>query len=251
MKAPYDLCDYTKFWEGREYEDQAERLALEKFLNKVIKRDRFIDVGGGYGRLCVILCKYFKRGVLVDPSDNNLSKARELLKNADSIEIIKGSLPRLDFKDSEFDLVNMVRVSHHLVNIEPTIKELVRITKPGGFLIIEVANKINILARLKAYLRGDFGFSRRLEVIDRRSEESRRQRMISFVNHHPLKVLEIMKNNGLTIVDILSVSNLRNKMIKNIVPFTMLLGMENKLQSPLARIYAGPSIFILAQKRDT
>ena len=248
MIAHYDLCDYTRFWEGREYEDQAEKIALDKLLVQVTNRDSFVDVGGGYGRLTAYLAKQFKHGLLIDPSARNIQTAKGFLKDLDTVEMKVGSLPRLELKDNYFDLVTMIRVSHHLVDIAPTIKELTRIVKPNGYIIIEVANKINLMARCKAYLRADFGFSRSLEIKDRSSEESKREKRIAFVNHHPQEVLKLLGDNGLSIINILSVSNLRSGIFKKVVPLALLLRIEKILQSPLANIFGGPSIFILAQK---
>lgn len=248
MPAHYDLCDYTKFWQGRKYEDQAEKLALDKLLGQVTNRDSFVDVGGGYGRLTAYLAKYFKFGTLVDPSGRNLRTAKSFLKGVSNLTIMQGTLPHLKLKDNTFDLVNLVRVSHHLIDIAPTIKELARIMKPNGYLIIEVANKINMVARLKAYFRGDWFFANNLAVEDKSSMESRRQKKIAFINHHPQEVLNTMRDCGLTIINILSVSNLRNGIVKKMVPITILLKVESMLQTSLARIYGGPSIFVLGRK---
>ena len=50
--SDYNGYDYkTDFWEntGREYEDQADRMAIRKLLPK--RMEKFADIGGGYGRL--------------------------------------------------------------------------------------------------------------------------------------------------------------------------------------------------------
>ena len=49
--SDYNGYDYKKdFWEntGREYEDQADRMAIRKLLPK--RMEKFADIGGGYGR---------------------------------------------------------------------------------------------------------------------------------------------------------------------------------------------------------
>src|SRR5689334_7074129 len=49
--------NYLKYWEGRDYEDAAERVAFRRLLKgKHFKHA--VDVGGGYGRLCIFLEKY-------------------------------------------------------------------------------------------------------------------------------------------------------------------------------------------------
>ena len=57
--SDYNGYDYKKdFWENtdREYEDQADRMAIRKLLPK--RMEKFADIGGGYGRLAN---EYIKR----------------------------------------------------------------------------------------------------------------------------------------------------------------------------------------------
>ena len=43
--------NYVKYWEGRDYENQAEEMAIKRLLEG--KRFRHaVDIGGGFGRLC-------------------------------------------------------------------------------------------------------------------------------------------------------------------------------------------------------
>ena len=49
--------NYLKYWDGRDYENEAEEMAI----SRLVKGKHFkhaVDVGGGYGRLCVLLEKY-------------------------------------------------------------------------------------------------------------------------------------------------------------------------------------------------
>ncbi len=49
--------NYLRYWDGRDYEDAAERMAIKRMLGS--KRFRHaVDIGGGYGRLCIFLEKY-------------------------------------------------------------------------------------------------------------------------------------------------------------------------------------------------
>ena len=59
--SDYNGYDYKKiFWEDadREYEDQADRIAIRKLLPK--RMEKFADIGGGYGRLAN---EYLKRAI--------------------------------------------------------------------------------------------------------------------------------------------------------------------------------------------
>ena len=52
--------NYLHYWDNRDYEHAAEEMAIKRLL----KGKRFhnaVDVGGGYGRLAVLLEKYSER----------------------------------------------------------------------------------------------------------------------------------------------------------------------------------------------
>ncbi|WP_289161419.1 class I SAM-dependent methyltransferase [uncultured Parabacteroides sp.] len=43
---------------------------------------------------------------------------------------------RIDFEDDSFDLITCISVLHHIPNVSYVVSELVRVLKPGGYLII-------------------------------------------------------------------------------------------------------------------
>jgi hypothetical protein len=49
--------NYLHYWEGRNYEDASERVAIKRLLGNKHYRHA-VDIGGGYGRLCVFLENY-------------------------------------------------------------------------------------------------------------------------------------------------------------------------------------------------
>ena len=54
-------------------------------------------------------------------------------------------------------------------------------------------------------------------------------------------------DNGFSVIDKLSVSNLRNNILKNHLSSKFLINIEKHIQKPFAKINFGPSIFILAK----
>lgn len=249
MTAPYDSYDYQSYWQGRSLEDLCERLALKKLLPEVKRHSFLVDVGGGFGRLADLYVPVFEHCLIVDPAKSLLDEAKQKLGHFENVDYLEGSLPHLSLRDKSLDLALVIRVSHHLPDLEPSLRELARILSPDGYLILEIANKIHFLARLKAYLIGNFAFSRDLTPIERRSTASIAKKMIPFSNHHPKKVVADLKNCGFEIKEILSVSNFRNPFVKKLIPKFLLLYFEDNLQRPLGRYFFGPSIFILAQKK--
>lgn len=248
MSTPYDLFDYPDFWEKRSFEDKCERIVLGRFFELIDKKNTLVDIGGGFGRLAVVYAPLFASCTVLEPSAKEIEIGKERLKSFPNVSFKKGSLPSLPFPNSSFEVALMIRVLHHFENSEVPIRETERILQQNGYFILEVANKIHMLARLRAFLKGDRSFSGDLKPVDRRSQKSIEEKKITFMDHHPRKVLADLKSAGFSVLEIYSVSNFRNQTLKKIVPEKILLFLEEKLQKPLGSLFFGPSIFILAKK---
>lgn len=244
----YDEFDYSLYWKGRDYEDKAEKIALKKFFSLIPLKDSLIDIGAGFGRHTKIYASLFKKCLLVDPATNLLTLAQTRFKRYSNLTFQVGSVEKLPVKPESFQTALLVRVIHHLKKPEDAFREIFRVLKPGGFLILEFANKIHFLARIRALIKGNFSFPSNLSDQEQRSPESIREGKISFLNHHPQKIEKELRKAGFIIVSRLSVSNLRFPLFKRIIPSSFLLFLENLLQKPLAKFYFGPSIFVLAKK---
>ena len=236
--------NYLHYWRGRDYEHAAEEIALKRLLNGRHFKTA-ADIGGGYGRLCVFLRQFADHVTLAEPSKQQLEIAEEFLKNHPEIDKVQTQADSIKLADKSQDLITVIRVMHHLPDPTVELKELHRVLKDDGYLILEVANYAHGLNRLKHALKG-----KRLpaEPVDIRSEENRRDDEIAFVNHNPRTVVRQLAHAGLKVEKVLSVSNLRNPKLKKLVPKPLLLSLEKVMQPTLARTYFGPSIFFLIRK---
>lgn len=249
MSAYYDKYNYQAFWRGRRYEDNSDRMAILRLLNLAQgPRNSLLDVGGGYGRNATIYTPLWHKAVLLDPSSKNLSQAKTYLKNPKNVTFVQGKAEETSFPDSSFDTILCVRVFHHLPNPEPAVKEFSRLLRPGGHLILEVANKIHVKARLKALVGGNLNPLSSDKPLDRRSEEMVKQHYISFVNHHPETIKKLLNKYGLEIKEALSVSNFRSPLANLPIISSSLIALESAFQKPLAPFWFGPSIYFLAKK---
>lgn len=236
--------NYLHYWEGRDYENVAEIVAIKRLL----KGRRFrhaVDIGGGYGRLCVLLSEYAERVTLAEPSQQQLDIAKDFLKAYPQVERKLMQVENLEFKDGSVDLFTMIRVMHHLPDPKIPFEELARAMSDDGYLILEMANYSHFRNRLKHLLKG-----KRLpkEPIDIRSAEHRTEDEIPFVNHNPHTVMRQLAHAGLKVEKTLSVSNLRSPGLKKVVPHAVMVSLEKALQKPLAGSHFGPSIFFLVRK---
>jgi ubiquinone/menaquinone biosynthesis C-methylase UbiE len=236
--------NYLKYWQGREYEHEAEEIAIRKLLRgKHFKQA--VDVGGGYGRLCVLLEDYADKVTLAEPSQQQLDIAKDFLKEHPEVDRKLMQADSLRFDDGSIDLLTMVRVMHHLPDPSAEFAEIARVLNPDGTAIIEVANYLHMRNRLKHIARRE---KMPVKPVDIRSEANRKDSEIPFVNHNPYTVMRQLEHAGLRAEAVLSVSNLRSVRLKKIVPREIMLGAERVLQRPLATVYFGPSIFFLVRK---
>lgn len=248
VRAPYDSCHYADFWTGREYEDQSERIALKKFFNQIPERESILDIGGGYGRLATLYSPLFKKCLILDPSEMLLKQGLSNLSHLSNIEFKIGKSDNLPM--GHFDVVLMVRVAHHVPDLQPTFRQAYTSLQPYGYYILEFANKIHFLSIFKILYSRNLSYLNNLESIDVRSEKAKKERKILFFNHHPKKVEDLLEKSGFKVIDKLSVSNFRHPIIKKIVPQRILLFLEKMLQKPLSSFNFGPSIFFLCQKNS-
>lgn len=236
--------NYLHYWDGRDYEHASEEIAIRKLLRGK-HFSTAVDVGGGYGRLCLLLEEYADDVTLAEPSQQQLDIAKDFLKRHPEVHRKLMQADDLKFKAGTIDLLTMIRVMHHLPDPSVEFNEISRVLSPEGYAIVEVANYLHIRNRIKHLSKGE-----RMPVkpVDIRSSANKRDDEIAFVNHNPYTVVRQLEHAGLTVESTLSVSNLRSPRLKKIVPQKAMVGMERILQKPLSRMYFGPSVFFLVRK---
>ncbi len=249
MPAAYDNFDYPSYWEGREYEHESEVLAISSFLKSIEKIGTVVEVGAGFGRLTPSYEYRAKKLVLTDPSANLLKQAKTKHHSKKS-KFIQTSIENLSKKirANTADLTIFVRVLHHIKDPKKAIKTLSKITRPKGYIILEFANKAHFKANIREALKGDFTYL--LDIFPKEvGGKQSKKKTIPFFNFHPDKIEEYLKDEGFTILERRSVSNVRSTFLKKRLPLALLLSLEKIFQKPLASLNFGPSIFLLAKKR--
>ncbi|MEO6471666.1 MAG: class I SAM-dependent methyltransferase, partial [Aeromicrobium sp.] len=139
--------DYTQYWNDRDYENDAERIAIRRLLGK--RRFRHAaDIGGGFGRLCLLLAEYADKVTLAEPALSQLEAAKDVLIDTD-VEQLQMQADDLKFEDGSLDLITMVRVMHHIPEPSQEFSEISRVLAKDGVAIIEVANYGHFVNRIK------------------------------------------------------------------------------------------------------
>lgn len=107
------------------------------------KNEYCLDIGSDNGIISYLLRKRGGRWKSADLDQQTVSSIRELVGS----EVFQIDGIRTPFHDEEFDRVVIVDFLEHIPQDRAFIKELFRITKPGGVLILNVPNVKNSLLR--------------------------------------------------------------------------------------------------------
>jgi SAM-dependent methyltransferase len=92
-----------------------------------------LDAGCGSGRTMQELATYGRvRGVELDDA------AAELARSRGHGEVIVGRLEQLPWPDRSFDLITSLDVIEHTPDDRATLAELLRVCRPGGWLLVTV-----------------------------------------------------------------------------------------------------------------
>lgn len=111
--------------------DDGRFVAIKEFAGG-LNGKKVLDVGCGKGRFSVALKQLFS-----DMDITGLDFSRELLASLpDNIAKVESSMLNMPFPDNEFDFVFCVEALEHAVQIEAAVREMCRVLKPGGKLII-------------------------------------------------------------------------------------------------------------------
>jgi len=136
--------DLHQQWGGEYLSDENEKLfdlvfdCIAQVLNAP-SQATILDAGAGS---CVHAIRLAKRGFLVrgvDFSDAALETGRSNIEKQnvkEKVTMQKGTILSLPFEDESFEYVICWGVLMHVPEIETAIKELARVTKPGGKLVI-------------------------------------------------------------------------------------------------------------------
>jgi ubiquinone/menaquinone biosynthesis C-methylase UbiE len=105
------------------------------------KKLKVLDVGTGFGINVAFLAGWLSKGSAVwtvDPSEEVLTDVKAALdkESARLVTFAVATADDLDFGDGFFDVVVSVMVLHHVEKLQPALKEMARVLKTGGTLVV-------------------------------------------------------------------------------------------------------------------
>src|SRR5262245_51774390 len=113
---------------------------------------RLLDLGAGHGVTSKVLAKQGFRVVATDfglshPMSNGIARVGGVDLNR-----------FLPFRRASFDAVDLVEVIEHIENQAQLVREMSRVLKPGGVLLLSTPNVLNVMSRVRflftGFLRG-------------------------------------------------------------------------------------------------
>lgn len=117
-----------------------KRVLYRKLLNK---GSIVLDAGCGSGQHSIQIAKYVKKVIGLDYDQRNLEIAKKAAayKNLQNIEFKACNLEKkLPLNSSSVDLVILFDILEHLNHRQNFLREIKRVVKPNGFIIVAVPN---------------------------------------------------------------------------------------------------------------
>jgi len=247
--ADYDSggYDYRNYWRGRDYERWAEERALRRLVQTLGPTHWLADFGGGFGRNAVHYRRLARHYVLVDYSTTNLANAAERLAgdvHDGRAFLVRADLNRLPFVDGAFDAAMVVRVLHHLRDLDGALAEMGRTV--AGTWLLDVPIKHHVLGLVRAAAGRRLGAVRDAQPIATGTTDQ------PFWNFNLTAVRQTLRELGWDTELAASVNNLRRwdralpgPVVRTLTPAARLA--EAVAQSA-GRGWWGPSQFVAARR---
>lgn len=236
------VCDYegsdyrTRFWEGqgRGYEDQVERVALRRLLPPTGRT--LIEIGAGFGRLADEYLGY-ETVVLFDYSRSLLREAQAVWGHDPRFLFVAGNWYQMPFIPGLFDTMVQVRTLHHAADAPALFAQLARIARPGGRYVLEFANKQNVKAIGRYWLR-------------RQSWSPFTLSPVEFIalnfDFHPRWIRQQLHAARFSPGRTLAVSYFRFAPLKRLLPTRLLVTLDGMMQHTGRIGQLSPSVFVVS-----
>ena len=136
VREYYD--DFSKSYDSSRvggYHDLVDELEVDSVRRFATERD-VLEVGCGTGLILQRLAAYAATLKGVDLSPGMLGEAKKR-----GFDVTLGDATNLPFADATFDLVVSLKVLPHVRDLQGAVREMVRVTRPGGHIAVELYNR--------------------------------------------------------------------------------------------------------------
>ncbi|MDE1853176.1 MAG: class I SAM-dependent methyltransferase [Thaumarchaeota archaeon] len=115
-------------------EDASQKRIIGRWISHA---DSCLEMGGGYGRTTSFIEPFFHKVAMADVSEGSLQLARTVLRKT---SLVQGDASSIPMKDSSFDFIFMVKVVHLLRDPALAMREIQRVSKDQGILMMTIPN---------------------------------------------------------------------------------------------------------------
>lgn len=130
---------------------QKERIQVTDYRNSIALlskmhpvRGRLLEIGSAFGFLLAELRRHGWDVMGIDPYAAACNYARQ----ENGLEVVNGTLESVGIADGAFDVVIMNHVIEHLPDPLRTLREIRRVLKPGGHLVLETPRYDSVMFKL-------------------------------------------------------------------------------------------------------
>jgi len=127
------------------YHELLDELETE-FTRRFGAGKELLEVGCGTGLLLARFAEFASHAKGVDLSPGMLEKAR-----ARGLDVVEGSATALPFPDASFDVTCSFKVLAHVPDIQTALREMARVTRPGGHVVAEFYNPNSLRGLVKRW----------------------------------------------------------------------------------------------------
>lgn len=111
------------------------KILVDRIVREAPPRAKILDIGSGTGANLVHMQNSLPDAHIIGLDSNKICRDACEKKG---FKIISGTADHLEFSDDAFDLVTMLDVMEHLEYPEDSLKEIRRVIRPGGKIILTV-----------------------------------------------------------------------------------------------------------------
>jgi SAM-dependent methyltransferase len=143
------LMSWERYWRAVHASDQTIRSPIDLFVDRVVNsaRGRWLDAGCGRQSMPKWrndeLPRILERGTMLFGCDADLLA---LTERRDPGPVCGAMLDNLPFRDGSFDFISVNMVFEHLKTPQTTVRELARVTSPGGRILVHTVNGLHYYA---------------------------------------------------------------------------------------------------------
>lgn len=100
---------------------------------------RYLEIGAGSGNVALTVLEKYEEIVLTELSNVRAKELSKLFRDQAKVKVIQHNIDNnvLDYPNGYFDTAVMVAVIEHLIDPKIALRELARVLKSGGRLIVD------------------------------------------------------------------------------------------------------------------